>query len=127
MAYPIADITIFSMPNGSSIVTAIVRYSESKLPPNPIAQYPNILGERGQVIQITQLSLDSWLLLGYRYDNGAPDPCTCWNLTVLSADQNSNPYTSVANHNAVYLDINMGEEDEDGDKDASECTPHAIG
>ena len=122
MSYQIADVILYPV---------LVRCNESKLPPNPIALDPSILGERGQVIRMTQVSLDSWLLLGCRYDNGASDPCTRRSLTVLSADQKSNPHTDAVNHDDDHPDNDMGEgdedEDEDGDEDTTEYEPHAMG
>jgi hypothetical protein len=65
MVYQITDIALFQVPKGSSIVTAIVRCNESKSSPNPVALDPNFLGDKGQVIYMTQPSPDSWPLLGY--------------------------------------------------------------
>lgn len=122
MAYRVADVTLYPVPEASSIVTAIIRCNESKLPPNPIALDPSILSLRGQVIRITQVSQDSWLLLGCRYGNGASNPCTRRSLTVLSADRKSNPHTDAADHDADHPDSHVGEEDEDEDEDGEEDT-----
>jgi hypothetical protein len=105
-----------------SIVTATVRCKKSKLPLDLNTLDTSIFGERGHIIQITQVSQDSWLLLGYRYDGGASDSRTCRGWTVLSADQKSNPHSDAANHDAGHADNHMSEEDEDedGDEDTTE-------
>ncbi|KAH8708395.1 hypothetical protein GQ44DRAFT_466355 [Phaeosphaeriaceae sp. PMI808] len=66
MAYQITDLTLCPVPKGSSIVTAIVHCNESISSPNPTALDHKLFGEDGKVIRMTQLSPDSWMLLGYR-------------------------------------------------------------
>ncbi|KAF2817575.1 uncharacterized protein BDZ99DRAFT_19149 [Mytilinidion resinicola] len=128
-AYQIADVTLYPVPKALSIVTAIVRCNESKLPLDLRELGTSILGEKGQIIRITQVSQDSWLLLGCRYDDGASDshPRRSW--AMLSADQKSNPHSDAANYDANHADNHMGEEDEDedADEDTTEYRPHAIG
>ncbi|KAF2804376.1 uncharacterized protein BDZ99DRAFT_502583 [Mytilinidion resinicola] len=130
-AYQTADVTLYPVPKTLSIVSAIVRCNESTLPLDQIALDTSILGERGQVIRITQVSQDSWLLLGCRYDDGASHSRPRRGWTVLRADQKSNPHSDAANHNAGHPDTHMGEEDEDEDKntdeDTTEYKPHAMG
>jgi hypothetical protein len=117
LAYQIADITLYPVPKALSIVSAIVCCNESKLPLDLIALDTSILGERVQVIRITQVSQDSWLLLGCRYDDGASDSRPRWGWTVLRADEKSNPHSDAVNHGADHADNDMGEEDEDEDED----------
>jgi hypothetical protein len=71
----ITDLTLCAIPNGSSIVTAILRHGDSNWSPNLVALDHKFLGEQGKVIRITQLSPGSWMLLGYRCDDGALDLC----------------------------------------------------
>jgi hypothetical protein len=117
-AYQIANVTIHPMPRALSIVTATVHCNGSKLPLDLIALDTSILGERGQVIRMTQVSQDSWSLLGYRDDENASISRTHRSWTVLSADQKSNSYSD-----DDHPDNYMGEEDEDedADKDTTEC------
>ncbi|KAF2815598.1 uncharacterized protein BDZ99DRAFT_470961 [Mytilinidion resinicola] len=128
-AYQIADVTLYPVPKALSIITAIVRCNKSKLPLDLGGLDTSILGEKGQIIRITQVSQDSWLLLGCRYDDGASDsrPRRSW--TMLSADQKSNPHSDAANHDANHADNHMGEEDEDEDagEDTTEYRPYAMG
>ncbi|KAF2806405.1 uncharacterized protein BDZ99DRAFT_479661 [Mytilinidion resinicola] len=104
-AYQITDVACYPIPKASSIVTATVSCKKSKLPLDPIALATSILGERGQVIRITQ------------------------SRTVLSADQ-SNPHSDAANYDADHADNYMSEEDEDDDgdedKDKTEYRPYAM-
>ncbi|KAF2194677.1 hypothetical protein K469DRAFT_686662 [Zopfia rhizophila CBS 207.26] len=130
MAYQLTDITLCQVPKGSLIVTAIVRCNDmmSKSSPNPLALERNFLGDKGQVIRMTQVSPDSWLLLGYRYDDGsALNPRTRQSLTHRSADRKSSRHSKAANHDAVHPDNNGDEEDENGDKDTSNDNPYATG
>ncbi|KAF2178266.1 hypothetical protein K469DRAFT_334460 [Zopfia rhizophila CBS 207.26] len=130
MAYQLTDITLCQVPKGSLIVTAIVRCNDmmSKSSPNPSALERNFLGDKGQVIRMTQVSPDSWLLLGYRYDDGsAPNPRTRQSLMHRSADRKSSRHSKATNHDAVHPDNNGDEEDENGDKDTSNDNPYATG
>lgn len=124
MAYQITDLTLCPVPKGSSIVIAIVRCSESKLPPNPIAVDPIILGKRGQVLRMTQVSLDSWLLLGYRYGDVA---CTRGSSTLRNADRMSSFRGDDAGHDSDYPEDDGEEEDENGEEGTGEYRPHATG
>src|SRR5881227_3186600 len=98
MAYQITDLTHCHVPEGSSIVTAIMRCSESNLSLNPIALDNKLLGGEGKVIRMTQLSPDSWMLLGYRYDDVVSDACNREGLTLLNGDRTSSPLSDTANH-----------------------------
>ncbi|KAF1979386.1 hypothetical protein BU23DRAFT_563574 [Bimuria novae-zelandiae CBS 107.79] len=123
MAYQIADLSLYPVPQGSSVVTAIIRYSESKLPSNLMASYPSILGERGQVMRMTQVSLDSWLLLGYRYGDVA---CTRGSSTLRHADRMSSFRSDAASHDSDYPEDDGDEDDENGDEGTGEYRPHAV-
>jgi hypothetical protein len=127
-AYQITDVALYPMPKASLIITATVSCKRLKLPLDPIALATSILGERGQVIRITQVSQDSWLLLGYQSDDSASDSHTRQSWTVLSADRKSNPHSNAANHDADHADNDMSEEDEDEDRDedTTEYGPHAM-
>ncbi|KAF2177361.1 hypothetical protein K469DRAFT_375375 [Zopfia rhizophila CBS 207.26] len=130
MAYQLTDITLFQAPKGSLIVTAIVRCDEmmSKSSLNLSALERNFLGDKGQVIRITQVSPDSWLLLGYRYDDGGvPNPRTSRSLMQRNVDQKISPHRRAANHDAVHPDNEDDEEDENGDEDTCDDKPHATG
>jgi hypothetical protein len=76
MSYQITDLTLCTVPKGSSIVSAVVLYRDSKWPPDLAALGTKFFGRDGKVIRMTQLPPDSWMLLGYRYDDGASGSCT---------------------------------------------------
>jgi hypothetical protein len=71
MANQIIDLLHYHIPEGSLIVTATVRCSESTLSSNTIALYHKLLGSEGEVIRMTQLSPDSAMLVGHKYNDGA--------------------------------------------------------
>ncbi|KAF1975440.1 hypothetical protein BU23DRAFT_566567 [Bimuria novae-zelandiae CBS 107.79] len=109
MSYQITDLTLCPVPKGSSIVTAIFRYRDSKLSLDPVALDHKLLGGEGKVIRMTQLSPDSWMLLGYRYDDGASGPCTRGS---LNADWMSNLHSDAASHETDHPDDDWDENSE---------------
>jgi hypothetical protein len=123
MAYQIADISLYPVPQGSSVVTEIIRDSESKLPPNSMSLYPSILGERGQVIRMNRVSLDSWLLLGYRYGDVA---YTRGSSTLRNADRMSSFRRDAASYDSNYPEDDGDEDDENGEEGTGEYRPHAT-
>jgi len=127
VAYQVTNFTLCPVPKGSSIVTAIVRCRDLKLSLNPMALDHKLLDGEGKVIRMTQLSLDSWMLLGYRYDDSALGPRTRGSLTLLNAGRMSNPHSDAASHDTDHPDDDGDEEDENGVKDTGEYRPHAAG
>jgi hypothetical protein len=125
MAYQITDLTHCYVPEGSSIVTATVHCSEPNMSLNPIALYYKLLGGEGKVIHMTQLSPDSWMLLGYRYNDGASGACNRESPTLLNADLTSSPLSDTASDDTDHAD-----EDEDeceyGEERMSKYKHHAI-
>jgi len=115
MTYQVSDLTHCHMPKASLIMTAIVHYSESNLSLNPIALYYKLFGSKGKVIRMTQLSPDSWMLLGYRYDDGASGACSRESPTLLNADWVSSPLSDAASHDTDHLD-DGDEEYENGEE-----------
>ncbi|KAF2679228.1 hypothetical protein K458DRAFT_314892, partial [Lentithecium fluviatile CBS 122367] len=114
MPYQITDLTLCAVPNGLSIVTAVVRYPDLKWPLDPAAALsPKFLGENGKVIRTTQLSPDSWMLLGYRYDDSASVPCTGRS---LNANWMSNSHSDAANHETTSLDDDWDEKSRKGEE-----------
>ncbi|KAF2818400.1 hypothetical protein CC86DRAFT_414047 [Ophiobolus disseminans] len=109
MAYQITDLTLCAVPNGLSIVTAAVRYRDSKWPPGLAALGPKFLGRNSKVIRMTQLSPDSWMLLGYRYDDDASGPCTGRS---LKADWTGESHSNATNHETNSLDDSWDEKSE---------------
>jgi hypothetical protein len=75
MSCQITDLTLCTIPNGSSVVTAMLRPHESDSYLDVIALGRKVLGEQGKVIRMTQMSPDSWVLLGYRCNSSALDLC----------------------------------------------------
>ena len=76
MAYEITDLTHIQVPKGASIVTMIVRCTKSNLTLRPTALQHRLFGSKGKVIRMTQLSPDSWMLVGYQSDDVAPSACS---------------------------------------------------
>jgi hypothetical protein len=75
-SYHMTDFTLCAVPRGSSIVTAVVHYGDTKRPLDQTTLGARLLGGNGKVIRMTQLSPDSWMLLGYWYDDDASGLCT---------------------------------------------------
>jgi hypothetical protein len=114
MAYQITDLTLCAVPNGSSIVTAVIHYRDSKSPLDPAVLGPKFLGRNSKVIRMTQLSSNSWMLLGYRYDDDASGPCTGRSLDV---ERISNSNNDAAGHGTDHSDDDWDEEDGHGEQD----------
>jgi hypothetical protein len=114
MAYQITDLTLCAVPNGSSIVTAVIHYRDSKSPLDPAVLGPKFLGRNSKVIRMTQLSQNSWMLLGYRYDDDASGPCTGRSLDV---ERISNSNNDAAGHGTDHSDDDWDEEDGHGEQD----------
>jgi hypothetical protein len=117
MACQITDLTHCAIPNGSSIVTAIVRYRDSNWSLNPVALGHKFLGEQGKVIRMTQLSPDSWVLLGYRYDDGALGLC---NHESLNAEWINSSHRDAAGHRTDHSDDDWDEKGENEEGGAEE-------
>jgi hypothetical protein len=116
-SYHITDITLCTIPNGSSIVTAVFCYRNSRWPPDPAALGPKFLGGDAKVIRMTQLSPDSWMLLGYRYDDDASGPCTDRS---LKADWTSESHSDATNQETNSLD-DWDEKSEKGEEGIETC------
>ncbi|KAF1346339.1 hypothetical protein EJ07DRAFT_160546 [Lizonia empirigonia] len=114
MVYQITDLTLCAVPNGSSIVTAVIHYRDSNSPLDPAVLGPKFLGRNSKVIRMTQLSQDSWMLLGYRYDDDASGPCTGRSLDV---ERISNSNNDAAGHGTDHSDDDWDEEDGHGEQD----------
>jgi hypothetical protein len=114
MAYQITDLTLCAVPNGSSIVTAVIHYRDSNSPLDLAVLGPKFLGRNSKVIRMTQLSSNSWMLLGYRYDDDASGPCTGRSLDV---ERISNSNNDAAGHGTDHSDDNWDEEDGHGEQD----------
>ncbi|KAF2184246.1 hypothetical protein K469DRAFT_579566, partial [Zopfia rhizophila CBS 207.26] len=117
LSYQITDLTLCAIPSGSSIVKAIVRYRDSNLSLDPVALGRKFLGGEGEVIHMTQLSPDSWMLLGYRYNDDASGLCTRGS---LNADWMRSSHSNAANHETDHSDDDWDEEGEDGEEGTDE-------
>lgn len=99
---------------------------------NPlIILHTNFLGDAGQVIPMIQVASDSWLLVGYRYDeHDAPYLHPSSSSTRRSDDGNCDtrsPHSNVFNHDTVHPDNEEDEKDEGRDENASESNPDVTG
>jgi hypothetical protein len=115
----ITDLTLCAIPNGSSIVTAIVRYRDSNWSLDPIALGNRFLGEQGKVIRMTQLSPGSWMLLGYRCNDSALDVC---NRGGLNAEWIGSSHSDASSHGTDHSDDDSDEEGENGEKVIKGCS-----
>ncbi|KAF9692714.1 hypothetical protein EKO04_009147 [Ascochyta lentis] len=114
MAYQITDLTLCAVPNGSSIVTAVIRYRDSKWPLDPAVLGPRFLGRNSKVIRMTQLLPDSWMLLGYWCDNDAVVLC---NRGSLDVERIGNCKNDAAGHGTDHSDDDWDEEDKHREQD----------
>ncbi|ORY01889.1 hypothetical protein BCR34DRAFT_605748 [Clohesyomyces aquaticus] len=120
MSYTITDLTLCAVPDGSSIVTAIVRHHDSRCSLDLAALGHEFFGQEGKVMRMTQLSPDSWMLLGYRYEDSAEGPCT---LGRSKADWMMGSQSDVANHETDQSDDDdWDEEDEEGEEGTEQRT-----
>ncbi|KAF2796133.1 hypothetical protein K505DRAFT_3840 [Melanomma pulvis-pyrius CBS 109.77] len=123
IAYQITDLAHYHMPKGSSMVAVTVHRSDSNASFDPIALDHRLLGGEGEVFRMVQLSSNSWMLLGYRYDHGEPGACTRKSPTLLNVGQASDLFSDAVSHNTDYVDDD--EESENGEEDLGECRTHA--
>ncbi|KAF2689747.1 hypothetical protein K458DRAFT_384383 [Lentithecium fluviatile CBS 122367] len=108
LAKYITDLTLCPVPKGLLIVIAIVRNRDSKWSLDPAALRYRVLGKEGKVIRMTQLSPDSWILLGFRYDN---DDLGLSIRGSSNADWMSSSHTAV-NQESDHLDDDSDEEED---------------
>jgi len=121
LAYQIINFTHYHVPEGSSILTVILR-SESNLPLNPKVLDREILDGKSGVVRITQLSLDLWMLLGYRYDDSGLNISTRESRTLDTMDWVSSPCSNAASHETDY----SNDEDEDYKEDLGKPKVYAT-
>jgi hypothetical protein len=118
MSYHITDFTLSTVPISSSIVTAVIRFRDLKSPLDPAALGLKFLGGDAKVIRMTQLSPDSWILLGYRYDDDALGPCTSRS---LKADWTGESHSDATNYETNSLDDDWDEKSEKGEEGIETC------
>ncbi|KAF2683709.1 hypothetical protein K458DRAFT_389635 [Lentithecium fluviatile CBS 122367] len=104
MTYQIIELAHYHIPEGSSIVTATVRCSESNLSSNPIALYHKLLGGEGKVIRMTQLSPDSWMLVGHQYNDGASGAYNREGSMLHNTDRTGSLLSEAANGHVYHID-----------------------
>ncbi|KAF1362263.1 hypothetical protein EJ07DRAFT_153815 [Lizonia empirigonia] len=103
------DITLCAIPNGSSVVSAIVHYRASNRSLDLVALGRKCLGEQGKVIRMIQLSPDSCMLVGYQYDDNPLGPYTGRS---LNAHQTSSSHSDTANYDIDHSDHDWDKEEE---------------
>ncbi|KAF1352742.1 hypothetical protein EJ07DRAFT_158978 [Lizonia empirigonia] len=109
----VTDLSLCAIPNGSSIGTATVRYRDSNLSLDPVALGHKFFGKQGKVIRMTQLSPDSWMLLGYWFNDSVLGFC---NREGSNAEWMSSSHNDAASHGKDHSDDNWDEEDENGEE-----------
>ena len=113
MSCQITDLTLCTIPNCSSVVTAMLRPRNSNCSIDLVSLGHKVLGEQVKVIRMTQVSPDAWMLLGYRCNERAMDPC---NRRSLNAEWMSSSHNDAASHGTDHPDDNWDEEDENGEE-----------
>jgi hypothetical protein len=88
-------------------MAATVRYRDSNRSLDPVTLGHKFFGEQGKVIRITQLSPGSWMLLGYRCDDGA---LGLRNRGGLNAEWMSSPHSDAASHETDHSDHDWDKE-----------------
>ncbi|KAF1966129.1 hypothetical protein BU23DRAFT_663728 [Bimuria novae-zelandiae CBS 107.79] len=91
----------------------IICSCDSKCSPSPAALGHRFLGGEGEVIRMIQLSPDSWMLVGYQYNDDASGLCTRGS---SSADWIDSSRSDAANHATDHSDDNWDGEDEKGEE-----------
>ncbi|EMD66433.1 hypothetical protein COCSADRAFT_179707 [Bipolaris sorokiniana ND90Pr] len=114
MSCQITDLTLCAIPDDSSVVTAILHLPNPNHPLNLMPLGHKVIGEQGKVIRITQLSPDSWLLLGYRC-NGSPSGLS--NGGNLNEKQISSAHNDAVSHETDHSNDGWDEDDENGEED----------
>ena len=97
-------------------------HSESNLSLSPIALEHYLLGGKGKVIRITQLSPDSWMLLGYRHDDSRSNTSTHEIPTLDNTDRLSSPRCNAASYNTDH----SNDEDEEYEEDLGNSKVYAA-
>ncbi|KAF2685729.1 hypothetical protein K458DRAFT_16668 [Lentithecium fluviatile CBS 122367] len=113
MSNQITDLTLCDVPNGSSIVTGVIRCYDSKQSPDLAALGHRLFGGEGKVIRVTQLLRDSWMLVGYRYEGSASNPCSRKD---LNSDWMSSSRSNAASHKTDDSDDDWDEKSEKGEE-----------
>ena len=113
MSGEITNLTLYTIPNGSLIVAATVRCRDSNLSLDPVALGHKFFGKQGKVIRMTQLSPDSWMLLGYWFNDSVLSFC---NRGGSNAEWMSSSHNDVASHGTDNLDDDSDKEDENGEE-----------
>lgn len=113
MSCQITDLTLYAIPNDSSVVSAILRHCNPSRFLDLVALGHKVLGEQGKVIRMTQLSPNSWVLLGYQCNGSAADP---WDRGGFKANWMSSAHDDVASHGTDRSNDGYDEEDENGDE-----------
>ncbi|KAF2185532.1 hypothetical protein K469DRAFT_750282 [Zopfia rhizophila CBS 207.26] len=120
--YQPTDVTLCQVPECTTLATAIVCWNEltSKSSLKPLTIVRDLLGNAGQLIRMTQVMSDSWLLVGCRY-NDVLNVYASRSSTQRSSDSAAwksgtrSPHRKGASYNAVGPD-----EDEDDRDDGFE-------
>ncbi|KAF1364481.1 hypothetical protein EJ07DRAFT_172502 [Lizonia empirigonia] len=113
MSCEITDLTLCAIPNGSSIVAATIRCRNSIRSLDPVALGHKFFGKQGKVIRMTQLSPDSWVLLGYQCNDSALGLC---NRGSLNAGWMSSSHSDAASHGTDHSDDDWDEKSKNGDQ-----------
>ncbi|KAF2188459.1 hypothetical protein K469DRAFT_684500 [Zopfia rhizophila CBS 207.26] len=136
MDYRATDITLCQVPKRTTLVTVIVRCNnmtpKSSLKPLKIVR--GLLGDAGQLIRMTQITSDSWLLVGCQY-NEALNPHAIRSSTERSGDYGAwktdtcSPHGKGANYGAVgsEQDADDGDDHYDNGDESSGCSDSGVG
>ncbi|KAF2177531.1 hypothetical protein K469DRAFT_357228 [Zopfia rhizophila CBS 207.26] len=117
------DITLYQVPKCTTLVTAIVRCHEitSKLSLKPLPIVRDLLGDAGQLLRMTQVTSDSWILVGCRYNyHDAPNLCAGRSWT-QPRDDYASPETDILHGNGTSYDVVDLNNEGNGDDGFEDC------
>jgi hypothetical protein len=115
MSCQITDLTLCTIPNGSSVVTAMLRPRNSNCSLDLVSLGHKVLGEQVKVIRMTQLSRDAWMLLGYRCNERAIDLC---NHESLNAEWMNSFHADAASHEMDHSDDDDCDEENENEEES---------
>ncbi|KAI1676126.1 Myb DNA-binding domain containing protein [Pyrenophora tritici-repentis] len=117
MSCQIKDLTLCAIPDDSSVVTAILHLSSSNHSLSLLALGHKVTGEQGKVIRMTQLSPDSWLLLGYRCNGSPADLSNCER---LNKKRMNSAHSDAVSNGTDRSNDSCDEDDENGEENTKE-------
>ncbi|OCK78463.1 hypothetical protein K432DRAFT_394768 [Lepidopterella palustris CBS 459.81] len=116
----VTDISLCQVPKCTTLVTAIVRCNDRTSKPLTIVR--EVIGDAGQLIRMTQVTSESWLLVGCRYkSDDAPSLYRSRSSMQPRGDYvGCSPHVKEADHDAVDEDSDEDDDENDDFKNGGE-------